>query len=182
MRPPAGAPPAGVLRRARRRPAWLGLDGDDRFPHARAPPPLLPQAAGGQGAGRARRPVAVGPVDGLQLLVVAEHPGVRCPSGLWRVNDGLVVGPGLRRGDGHPFGRSGREVPVQAGAGDPGLGDDLGDGMAGVAQVRGVGELVRVDQDGPADPAVFGGRHGAGVRGPLQGVGAFHLREQGEQC
>jgi len=39
--------------------------------------------------------------------------------------------------------------------------------VAGVAQVRGVGELVRVDQDGPADPPAFRGRDGAGVRGSL---------------
>jgi len=31
------------------------------------------------------------------------------------------------------------------------------------------------------DPAAFGGGYGAGVGGPLEGVGAFHLPEQGEQ-
>ncbi len=85
------------------------------------------------------------------------------------------------RGDGELLGGSGRQVPVQAGPGDPGPGDDLGDGVAGVAQVRGVGELGRVDQDGPADPPAFRGRDRPGVRGSLQGVGAFHLPEQRQQ-
>jgi len=72
-------------------------------------------------------------------------------------------------------------VPVQAGPGDPGLGDDLGDAVAGVAQVHGVSELGRVDQDGPADPPAFRGRDGAGVRGSFQAVGALHLPKQGQQ-
>jgi len=92
----------------------------------------------------------------------------------------VVRGAGWR-GHGELLGGSGRQVPVQAGPGNPGLGDDLGDGVAGVAQVRGVGELVRVDQDGPADPPPFRGRDGAGVRGSFQGVGAFHLPEQCQQ-
>jgi len=84
----------------------------------------------------------------------------------------LVVRGAWWRGDGELLGGSGWQVPVQAGPGDPGLGDDLGDGVAGVAQVRGVGKLVRIDQDGPADPPAFRGRDGAGVRGSFQGVGA----------
>jgi len=51
--------------------------------------------------------------------------------------------------------------------GDPGPGHDLRDGVAGVAQVRGIGKLVRLDQDGPADPPAFRGRDSAGVRGSL---------------
>jgi hypothetical protein len=52
-------------------------------------------------------------------------------------------------------------VPVETGAGDAGLDDDLGDRVPVVAQVRGVVEFGRVDEDGPADAAAFGGRDGA---------------------
>ncbi len=76
---------------------------------------------------------------------------------------------------------SGQKVLVQRGAGDPGLGDDLADAVAGVAQVRGVGELVRVNHRQPADPAARGGGNRSGVRGPLEGVGALHLPEQRQQ-
>ncbi len=58
-------------------------------------------------------------------------------------------------------------MPIQAGAGDAGLGDDLGNGAPGGAEVGGVVELRRVDGDRSADPAALGGRNGAGVGGPL---------------
>jgi hypothetical protein len=45
---------------------------------------------------------------------------------------------------------------------------------ATVWPVRGVRELVRVDEDGPADPPALGGRDGAGVRGPLEGKEVGH--------
>jgi hypothetical protein len=102
--------------------------------------------------------------------------GVRGRTG-WR------SGAARRRGrrDGKHRVRSWRQVPVQGGAGDSGLGDDLGDGVVGIAQVRGVGELVGVDDGGPADPAALGGSGGPGAGGSLQAVGAFHLGEQREQ-
>ena len=43
---------------------------------------------------------------------------------------------------GDRLGGPGRQVPVEAGPGDSGLGDDLGDGVPGGAQVGGVVELV----------------------------------------
>ena len=47
--------------------------------------------------------------------------------------------------------------------------------------MRGVGEFGWVDQHRPSDPPTFGGRDGAGVRGSLEHVDAFHLPEQREQ-
>jgi len=88
--------------------------------------------------------------------------------------DGQLAGGGR-------LGGPGRQVPVEVGAGDAGLGDDLGNGVPGGAQVGGVVELGPVDGDRPADPAALGGRDRAGVGGPLKGVSAFHLPEQGEQ-
>jgi hypothetical protein len=49
-------------------PAWAGADDNDWFAYASPPYPVLAQADGRAGAGRARRPVAVGPVHGLEEL------------------------------------------------------------------------------------------------------------------
>jgi hypothetical protein len=46
-------------------------------------------------------------------------------------------------------------------------------GRAGVAQVRRPGQLVRVHADRPPGAAALGRGHRAGVRGTLDGVGAF---------
>ena len=48
--------------------------GDDWLAHAPESHPLLAQTEGRRGAHRARRPVAVGPVDGLELLVCGRVP------------------------------------------------------------------------------------------------------------
>jgi len=137
-------------------PAWAGADDNDWFAYASPPYPVLAQADGRAGAGRARRPVAVGPVHGLEELGCGRvHRLARDGLAARLVPGRLVVCGAGWRGDGELLGGSGRQVPVQAGPGDPGLGGDLGDGVAGVAQVRGVGEVGRVDQDGPADPRPF---------------------------
>ena len=47
--------------------------------------------------------------------------------------------------------------------------------------MHGVRELVGVDDRGPADAPAFGRGDGAGVGGAIEGVGPFHLPEQGEQ-
>jgi len=103
-------------------------------------------------------------------------------------NDGVlaIVTTGTRSGvqvdcgggqlaGGDRLGGSGRQVPVEAGAGDAGLGNHLGDGVPGGPQVGGVVKLGLVDGDRPADPAALGGRDGPGVGGSLEGVGPFHL-------
>ncbi len=62
-------------------------------------------------------------------------------------------------------------LPVQAGPGDPGLGDDLGHGVAGLAQVRGVGQLVRFDHRRPPDALALRCGHCAGAGGALEDDG-----------
>jgi len=58
--------------------------------------------------------------------------------------DGQLAGGGR-------LGGPGRQVPVEVGAGDAGLGDGLSNGVPGGAQVGGVVELGPVDGDRPAD-------------------------------
>lgn len=81
-------------------------------------------------------------------------------------------GEGLRR--------AGWEMSVQGGAGDAGFLHDLGDGVAFVAQVFGVGQFGGVDHAGSAGPPALAGGDGSGVGGAFDGVGAFHLAEEGE--
>jgi hypothetical protein len=47
--------------------------------------------------------------------------------------------------------------------------------------VGGVGELVRVDDAGPADAPALRGGGSAGAAGTFEAVGALHLSEQREQ-
>ena len=73
------------------------------------------------------------------------------------------------------------EVAAQAGAGDAGLGHDLGHGVTRVAQVGGVAELGRLDHARPSYSTALGRRHRPGVRGSLEGVGPFHLGKKRQQ-
>ena len=75
------------------------------------------------------------------------------------------------------------EVPVERGAGDAGLGGDLGHGeVVDVAEVSCPFQVllgVRCDLAPGALSLLF--PDGSGVRGSLGGVGAFHLGEQAEE-
>ena len=80
-------------------------------------------AAGSRGASRRSRAPRRGP---------GAPPRPRRPAQGWTAGR-LVVRRVGRCGGGELLGGSGWQVPVHAGPGDPGFGDDLGDGVVGVA-------------------------------------------------
>lgn len=154
--------------------AGLG-DGKDDVPSSVAGV-LLAEAFDGLGAAGAGWAVSRWPgdtaQDGFGAIFIHRGPAVS----RWRPGSGRIVWV-----EGELLRWSWWEVTVEAGSGDTGLGHDLGEGVAGVAKVRGVGEFVGVDNRGTANAPAFRGSDGSSVGGALEGVGAFHLAEEGEE-
>lgn len=75
-----------------------------------------------------------------------------------------------------------RVLSTVAGARDPGLFDDLSDGVAAVSQVGGVVELGLVDEDRPTDAPTLGSGHGARMRDALDRVGTLRMWNAPSDC